>query len=253
MFGYIQDAPDSTDPDAEEVLSKNPPAERVSYTHLLDKVLDQGQTGTCTVHAIQTASYLATRISNPAIIPPRLNMLIPYWDGRDDNRIDNGAQPRKIMRAMWDEGYCLESAWPFSPTRLFTPPPARLRFQSYPQVGKLRFLRISDDGGAKRVDQIKRGLTGGVPSVLSLALDEGFRQYRDGIWTLRGPEIGQHYLCVVGYDADSAHIVNSWGEDFGEADPEQRFQGGFVRVSWDVIEDPDLCRDNYLIHHAEMS
>jgi hypothetical protein len=225
----------------------------VSYAHLLDKILDQGDTGTCTVHALQTASYMATRIANPAIVPPRLNMLVPYWDARDDTRIDNGAMPRKIMRAMWDGGYCPESAWPFSPMRLFTPPPARLRFLSYPQVGKLRFFRASDEGGAKRVDQIKRGLTAGIPSVLSLALDMGFQLYRGGIWTRVGPEIGMHYLCTIGYDDESIHLVNSWGEDKGEPDPEKRFQGGFVRVSWDVIEDPELCRDVYLIHHAEMS
>lgn len=244
-FGYVPDTPESTDRGADEILSRIEPLEKVNLDWTVIEVLDQGKTSTCTVQAINQAGR-CTNVINGEKAPPLWNRCVPYYDGRDDTSIDVGAQPRRIFGAYWLYGYCLDSLWPFTPDKVFRRPPPRLRSQSYPQVGKLGFLRTSDDGGAKRVDQIKRALSGMFFVTLALSVDEAFIHYKGGTWTKTGAEVGRHYVCVVGYDAEGIWVVNSWGM-WGLPDSNGRFQGGFGRIGWDMVEDPALCTDAYVI------
>lgn len=219
----------------------------VSHVPYVVSVLAQGAASTCTTHAINQAARTLQKMKEPSSRPALLNLLVPYWDGRADTSVDTGAQPRRIFAAYNEMGYCLDSTWPYSPDKVHRAPPPRARAVSFPQVSKLAEHRCSDDGGLTRKREVQRGLSAGYTAVAAIHVDDPLVHYRGGIWSFTGALQGRHYVMLAGYTPDYVEVLNSWSDNWGIPDSLGLFRGGFFKMSWDVIEDPDICTDVYLL------
>jgi hypothetical protein len=81
------------------------------------------------------------------------------------------------------------------------------------------------------VSTLKAAIFAKQPAVLAARLPEVFG------WSSSGPAIeAYHQVCLVGYDADWAIILNSWGADWGKR--------GFGRLSWSYLTDNNLQNDD---------
>jgi len=192
--------------------------------------LDQSQTQSCVSHA----AAACLRILTGAPLASRLEMygVARVVDGEPIAGLtDDGCVPSDMVAALAKYGACLESDWPFDPSKVNDAPPWNaLRLASAYRV--TGFERLPDD--ASRIDALKRALVAGHPVMLGTPVDEAFENLpADQVWHgVSGPSLGGHMICAIGYANDQIRILNSWGSTWAD--------GGQAWIDTAWIANPDV-------------
>jgi hypothetical protein len=114
------------------------------------------------------------------------------------------------------------------------PPEPEVFRQAFDQRWPTGAWRPIHEVGSSRVDAIREALAAKKPVVLGVYVDDGFQEYRGGVWDFKGPSLGAHCMCADGYDLESLDVMNSWGPDWGERG---RCRIGYETVaSWSFLE-----------------
>lgn len=202
---------------------------------LVQKVRDQGQTGSCVGHACVSGLELLYALEGRGITP--LSPMHAYWNARARDGFqheDGGAYIRSCLTVMRAVGCCAESELPLDAETINDKPPQRaenagIRFADF------RYERIA--GGPEHVLD---ALQSGFPVVMGTNVTSAFVFCSDD-QTIPAPKRGDvrqggHAFLLVGFDrrGERIRMLNSWGgrEPGGWGD------AGFAWLDPGWIEDP---------------
>ncbi len=220
-LGWLPDTPDERDRRFAKLGGKVTVPAQFSLKSDVVEVLDQKQTSSCVAHAFAQAMRIADKvagISEPALTSREfLYFNARAFDGQPI--VDEGTQLRSCAKGMIKFGRPPESVWPFRESYINERPPWEAYREAYDYRGPGSYLRVVG------LDEIRQAIASGKPVVGGTSVGDSIFDYTDGVYDPdpNEPSVGGHALCVVGYDADSFTLVNSWGISYGEA--------GFMRVS----------------------
>ncbi len=182
-------------------------------------VLYQGQTQTCTTHALSTCMRF-NFIDDTGIDIP-LSPLQPYFGaGLLENDIsDDGRQIRDVITVARTLGVCVESMWPLDLTKIQEQPPP----DAYANAA---FHKVTDAFAVEiNMRAIRTALYVGNPVIIGLKIFKEFEQEEvatTGFVPMPGrfeTEIGAHALVIgrnnQGWKRQNK-LRNSWGADFGD-------------------------------------
>lgn len=221
--------------------SLSPPGEHYGLIQHLDFVNDQQTTESCVWNAIQTQHYIA--LGHRGVTKrERLSRLFGYWFSRfrhGGQKLDIGTIPREAWKAAATMGFCKESLWPFDIARVNDKPDFDAISGAIDQQWVKGYYNIY---GVKyaRDEEVRMAISKGHPVVFGSMVNKPFLTYReahqtDALEIPRENPIGRHMMCAVAYDDLGLWVVNSWGLDWGAADPTGKFPAGFFRMSWDWV------------------
>lgn len=238
-LGWLRDNPDHRDHiagahdfindfhrrSALPLLDGKLPAE-VDLSEYCSPIEYQGTLGSCTAH---TGTALLEYFENRAYgAYTRASRLFLYKAARDLAQAtgDVGAQLRTIMKAMVQFGIPPEQYWPYV-IEEFDKEPTAFCYSYAANFKSIVYYRLdaNDVTGQDLVDQIKRYLASGYPSMFGFSLYN--RGNDKGEFAYPGPKqklIGGHALVNVGYDDSRSiddevgafKVRNSWGTDWGD-------------------------------------
>ncbi len=205
---------------------------------------DQGQTNSCTGHAIVAAMECDLNIQKEQ--PIRLSRLFVYYNERElEGTVgqDGGAEIRDGIKQIATYGACNETLWPFDPNKITTKP----GLEAYEDGLKHKAVRY--EAVEQSLDALLHCLgMNQRPVVFGLMLYDSFESdavAQSGIVPmphLWGEQcLGGHALCIVGYDMDTQQFLirNSWGTDWG--------QQGYFWAPFTYILDPRLAMDFWTV------
>jgi len=227
-------------------------------------VENQGQLGSCTANAgVGMLEYYEYRAHGKYLDGSRLFL---YKASRDllGWKGDQGAYLRTTMKAMVLFGVPPEQYWPYNISNFDAEPPAFCYAfaQSYQAV---RYYRLDSPGSSpdKVLDNIKRYLAGGLPSMFGFSVYSSMPPVGDGKGEIPYPQpgdkqVGGHAVLAVGYDdkkkigkdTGALLIRNSWGANWGEQGygwlPYSYVLSGLAVDFWSLIQadfvDTDLFK-----------
>lgn len=220
-LGYVPDAPDARDHGLAKLgLSVAIPT-AFSLRDLVGDILDQGDTSKCVAHSFALAIRIADRVAG--VKAPQLSSrdFLYYnslaFDG--GGFVDQGTQLRSCAKGLSKFGRPPESVWPFKHDPLVERPSWETYRQAFDHKGPSAYLRVSG------LTEIKQALAASKPVVGGTSVGNSIYDYTSGVYDPEPNEakIGGHALTVVGYDASTFTIANSWGASYGDR--------GFMRVS----------------------
>jgi len=247
-YGWVPDLPDQRDhlfavpaataarlPASVDLRPKCPP------------VLDQGQLGSCTAHALANA-HLYSQMAQPGGQDKLPSRLFVYWNERElegTTDSDSGAQIRDGIKVLARLGAPPEPQWPYAPSKFATKPPEKAYLEALShQV--LSYQRVTQG-----LSQLKGALAMRFPVVFGFSVYESFESEavaKTGIVPLPGAServVGGHAVMAVGYDdAKEVFLVqNSWGPDWG--------QKGFFTLPYAYLASRDLATDFWTLRLVE--
>lgn len=227
-------------------------------------VENQGQLGSCTANAgVGMLEYYERRAHGKYLDGSRLFL---YKASRDllGWKGDQGSYLRTTMKAMVLFGVPPEQYWPYNISNFDAEPPAFCYAfaQSYQAV---RYYRLDSPGTSpdKVLDNIKRYLAGGLPSMFGFSVYSSMPPVGDGKGEIPYPQpgdnqVGGHAVLAVGYDdkkkigndTGALLIRNSWGANWGERGygwlPYSYVLSGLAVDFWSLIQadfvDTDLFK-----------
>lgn len=201
----------------------------IDLSHALDVVQDQGATSSCVGQALASSLYMRAKLAGQPIARPSALAIYTFARAVDQPHTplaDVGSRPRMALTGLRDFGVVADARWPLAPATLNQPLPLDV-FQHAADALLIDYYRI--DGGAGSSTLIKSALARGFVPTFAIDVDDGYQAYRGGVWTGRtSTSLGGHYQAVVGYDADTFLVLNSWGTSWGF--------GGYARIHRDVFE-----------------
>ena len=248
-YGWIPDLPDARDhlyAAPQPVLAVLPAS--VDLRRKCPAVLDQGQLGSCTAHALANAHRFAQmkQAVRAPFLPSRL--FIYYNERVMEGTVtqDSGGMLRDGMKAVAQLGVCPEADWPYDPPR-FADKPAASCYRS-----ALRHQAVSYQRLLQNLIQMKGCLASGFPFVHGFTVYQGFEApdvARTGMAMLPRPGesvMGGHAVMVVGYDDASQRFLsmNSWGVRWG--------MRGFFTIPYAYLTDPGLAADFWTLRLVEV-
>ncbi len=135
---------------------------------------------------------------------------------------DGGTIPSFAVSATHEWGICAEEDWPFDPANVNHPLPWELveKSSAYKVDG---WVKLDGD-----LQGMKAAIDSGYPIIFGMPVDRTYESYYGEVWPgLRGPSLGGHMQCAVGFDDSRSafRVVNSWGPEWGD--------GGMSWISYD--------------------
>jgi len=254
--GYFKDQFDPNDKKAENLLFGAEAGERRDYVRpkivsagsnlITDlrafnySVLNQGQIGSCVVHAIGKQAQVSWNIEG-WINAPLPNLLALFWQSRKAHGAENstaGTYPRFAYKSLQQYGFCKEDVYPYDTSLALKPVPPRVYQASYDQSRQIRYYRIGEDPETRR-GMIVEALSQLRPVALAIQVDAAFADFsRTDPWTYSGKSLGGHYVLGMGHSEDGILILNSWGSAWGNA--------GYRVIRWETILDSKVTTDPYV-------
>jgi hypothetical protein len=248
LDGCLSDIPSQKDYTAVPNISSLPP--RVDLRPGCSPVENQGQVGSCTANAIIGAvEYKRWKQGRQ----DDLSRLFLYFNARrmsGKETEDCGSRIAHGMAAFLAYGAPPESAWPYDPTRVTTPPDEAAYAKAAPNT-EVEYARL---GG---IEHIKGALARQQPVVFSISLpircyDEAARSglmptpSESELAAVR-TQHGQHAMLLVGYDMNQNifHVRNSWGAEWGER--------GYCRLSIDTFQQAMAADTTWILGSLEES
>lgn len=247
-YGWLPDLPDHRDhlyAAPPRVLAALP--KKVDLRAHCPPVLDQGELGSCTAHAIANAHRFDQMKQGIArsFLPSRLFI---YYNERAIEgtlRSDAGAMIRDGIKTLAKQGACPEPLWPYDIAKFATKPPARA-FAEAEKHQAIAYQRLTQS-----LAQMKGCLAAGYPFVFGFSVYERFESAavaKTGKVPLPGPNeksLGGHAVLAVGYD-DAGHnviVMNSWSERWGDK--------GCFYLPYAYINDASLAGDFWTVRVVE--
>jgi len=105
------------------------------------------------------------------------------------------------------------------------------------------WVRPASWAPADMVNALKSALASHGPLVTTMNVYDDFYYYTGGIYSYTwGNYLGGHAIELIGYDdTNQCFIVkNSWGTDWGETATGQSGGGGFFRIAYSEVSDPNV-------------
>jgi hypothetical protein len=239
--GYLRDEPDARDYSATDLFaSSSPLPDSVSLRGHVGEVLRQSNSD-CVANAIAKALQVLWSIQggdSPLVSRRALYREARAYHGAED--VDAGTRPRLAFKALRTYGFAREASWPYE-KGVNDKPSVSLYRDSLATSDWVEYARCSDDPDQRRQD-IKAALAALKPVCIGIQVDAAFMADPGPFWRYRGPSVGAHYVCAVGYDATGLLIVNSWGTGWGDA--------GFCTIAWDSALALLITSDCYVIDTA---
>lgn len=245
-LGWQPDPPkgpkETQDFDSHDLLTRVGAPDHVPASHnLADQivdVLDQGRIGSCVANAGMQALRMS-HIRQGIKDPPLGSRLWGYFLARfthGDEKNDSGTYIRAFFRVVSKAGFPDEKYWPYHPEKFAQQPPSNAYTKAHDQIaaGNLSYFRIYERGD-QRLAVIRRAIAAGYPVVFGTQVTNDFLNGRASIYDMpRGNIAGGHAMAFYGYDKDGFDVVNSWGEDWGQAGT-TRFTNAYV--AWPQTSD----------------
>jgi C1A family cysteine protease len=247
-YGWIPDLPDARDhlySAPLPALGTLPP--KVDLRPRCPPVLDQGQLGSCTAHALANAHRFEQmkQKSKTQFMPSRL--FIYYNERVMEGTVDQdtGGMLRDGMKSIAQQGVCVEADWPYDLPR-FADAPSAACYRSALDHQVLSYQRLS-----QTLSQMKGCLASGYPFVHGFTVYQSFETSevaQSGIAPLPGlgeSVLGGHAVMVVGYDDSQQRFItmNSWGTKWG--------MKGFFTIPYAYLTDPGLAADFWTVRIVE--
>lgn len=241
-FGHIPD----TDADVEEDLrdrhvggligaSVSELPASVDYSAFLPSVPDQGGSSACVGFAFATAIYLRAKLAGHPIDRPSAKGIYDVARLTDARNvlIDDGCRPRAAIDGLQTFGMVSETRWPLTPTNVNDLPPLDV-FQHGLGAMIANYYRI---GGGDVATLVRSALAKGFLPFFAMPVDNAFVKMNGAgpYNNLTGPALGSHAMCLVGYDADTFLIANSWSASWGAAGFARITSAGLNTLARDVI------------------
>lgn len=247
-YGWLPDLPDYRDhryAAPRKVLAKLP--RKVDLRPHCPPVLDQGELGACTAHAIASAHRFDQMRQKAAhhFLPSRLFIYYNERAMEHTVREDAGAMIRDGIKSIAKLGACPESLWPYDILKFTRKPPARAYVEAEKHQA-IAYQRLSQS-----LAQMKGCLAAGTPFVFGFSVYESFespRVARTGRMTMPGADeksLGGHAVLAVGYDdAKQVFIVmNSWSAAWGDQ--------GYFYMPYAYLSDSNLADDLWAVTIVE--
>jgi hypothetical protein len=245
-----------------------PPLDTPDVRPFNGPIADQGQAGSCVGFAGGRQLGLFWRamgMTSEWIFPsPRLSYplaMLQEYAGTKPELIpklgDNGCMPALYLQAIRNAGFVRWELFPYPTdaatlnnadlmTKLVTRhPPADVMAEAYDQKG-LEY-GLYDGEPADRIEWIKECLIHRMAPTFGMLVDESY-MYNTGETVKKidlANVLGGHDQCIVAVDNyDGVVVAGSWGKGFGYK--------GFVVLSPDIINDPDICSDFQIVKAAPL-
>jgi hypothetical protein len=234
-------------------LDAAPPPRAVSWRSQVLRgpgILDQGETGSCTGHALGGAITTRFQVAGSpiALVSPigcyavgRAIDRRPNPDGTFPPLTDDGAEPSQVVRGIAEWGVCSAATWgnyPADPATI-NDEPTFAELEATTEFELLGAYFLQSQGDAFALD-LMMAIAAGFPLSYALcASDVSFNDYTAGVL---GPMQGalDHYNYACGYEWDGVDPgsliiegVNSWGAAWGE--------GGFYRADRAFVNQMQDC------------
>lgn len=247
-YGWQPDLPDHRDhiyAAPAKVLARLPA--KVDLRPHCPPVLDQGELGSCTAHAISNAHRFdqMKQSAKADFLPSRL--FIYYNERAMEHTIqsDAGAQIRDGIKTLAKQGACPEKLWPYDIAKFARKPPAA----AYAEAARhqaLAYQRL-----VQTANQLKGCLAAGYPFVFGFSVYESFESTavaRTGKMPMpaaKEKQLGGHAVLAVGYnDARQCFIVmNSWSAAWGDK--------GYFHMPYAYALDASLADDFWTVRLVE--
>ena len=201
---------------------------RVDLRKYVDYVYDQGKLNNCTANALCAAFKMElnrqAELMNQSHCNFHPSRLFVYYNARaytSDTGRDFAVTIRETFRALYDDGVCQESLWPYY-VDLFAAKPPTTCYINAVDNRICRYEQLDQE-----IDQIRACLKEGYPFVFIFELYDSFfdpLNEERGLMPLPSDEEiqngnpGLHTVVGVGYNDDTQCItvLNSWGSSFGD-------------------------------------
>jgi C1A family cysteine protease len=256
-YGWKPDLPDQRDFSYKVVAPRVLP-EKVDLRESCSTVEDQGYLGSCTACACAgNIEYLENKgIPVPDPLPPTLwqriisffrqlfHLTVPRASYIDTSRLfiyynaraiegtieqDAGAYLRDCMKALYGNGHCQESIWPYIESNFAARPPNTAFIDGSNH-------KISTYTRLTTLQEMLTCLADGYPFVFGITIYESFESNATRITGIvnmpTGTErvLGGHAVMAVGYDQATKRFLvrNSWSTSWG--------QGGYFTLPYEYVE-----------------
>ena len=241
-LNWKPDLPDFRDFFFSSLLDINRIPQHVDLRNFCSPIENQGQTSSCTAHAISGAlEFLEDKFKEPHFA--RVSRLFVYYNERayeGEQGKDGGGYIRDGIKSVGQYGAALEAIWPFDPARIDDKPSP----EAYQDAASRKFTHYYRINSFH--SQLKC-LAEGFPFTVGLTLYESFMSNEvaaTGMVPMPHPDEkleGGHAVLVVGYDRVNKHVIirNSWGTDWGDS--------GYFYLPFDYISNPDLADDMWTV------
>ncbi len=255
-YNWHRDLPDQRDiPYSLASPSAAPPSlpVKVDLTPLCSPIMNQGDEGSCTAHALAgayeflelkelRALYSGTEVFAPSLFSPVSRNFI-YWNERvleGTQYQDSGAQIRDGIKTLASLGVCREKLWPYFTDDMFIRPTD----EAFAEATK---HKITSYARLATLLDMQNCLAAGNPFAFGFTVYEGFESpdvAAHGIAQLPGRSerpIGGHAVLAVGYSNVTNRFLvrNSWGVTWGQA--------GYFALPYAYLTNPNLAADFWTI------
>jgi C1A family cysteine protease len=191
---------------------------------------DQDQLGSCTSNAIIGAYEIMLKRLYPEKYT-ELSRLFVYYNTRiyyNELNIDSGAYLRDTLKSIKKYGVCAESIWPYEIDKFDEQPTPQAYIDAVARNINYYETLITQN-------EILQVLTLGKPVIIGTTIFDQFNYLDSSNYTLPMPReneigIGNHALCIVGYDLTRREYIikNSFGTGWGD--------NGYCLMSFEYVE-----------------
>lgn len=253
-YGWRPDKPDFRDYPFMEpnvFTAINNLASNISLRAHCPPVLDQGQLGSCTAHAIAEAIEFDRMKQKLRLWTP--SRLFIYYNERDMEgtvKEDAGAEIRDGIKSISKLGAPPESDWSYTISK-FARKPVKKAYTDALKHKSVTYKRIDTADVAtldQRLQAMKTCIGSGYPFTGGFSVYESFESdnvAKTGVVPMPSKSesvIGGHAVLFIAFDDATGRFTcqNSWGKEWGD--------DGFFTIPYEYVGNSDLCNDLWVIN-----
>ena len=193
---------------------------KFSLKEYVNQVKNQGSIGSCGPHALTSAYELLLYKEHKKRLEG--SELFLYYNARENKSTDCGITLREGIKAMQNNGFCLEQFWPYKEWKWIEVPPNIPAYYNANIFKQMSMYKIKNYYKCYNKSQIKQALLNGYPVVFGVKIYGEFYNHTWSTGEVKMPtpsEVykGGHGMLIVGYDDEKRafEVLNSWGDSFG--------------------------------------
>ena len=220
---------------------------KVSLRDKMPPIVDQGDIGSCTGHAISTTLMYNRMFTKekPEFRPSRL--FIYYNERMYEKSIneDAGAEIRTGIKTINKEGFCDEKYWPYIENK-FKKKPTQKAYSNAKKYRAIEYYRLDNSN----INELKTCLASGFPFVFGFSVFLSMEEAESNKGIIPMPRTndkmdGGHAVVCSGYNDETKlfEIHNSWGTECGD--------NGYYYLPYDYMTTTDLSDDFWTIRKID--